>query len=216
MKEIDFLPEWYKSKRIKRVSYCTQYVTLGLILLIMLMLNFVLHRSTSMVKADLIEMSSERTNAENVSLEFSRARNQQIDLRKKIERYNKLDSRINVPNVLGELSFMIDKKIVLSKVEFNEESFNAQQTRNKKTDEEQILGDIRFKIAISGYAADSSDVAKLVCKLEDSSYFCNVYPTFSRNTDLGGKVIFSGNIDQLSEFEIVCYLANYRQKKNSF
>jgi hypothetical protein len=95
------------------------------------------------------------------------------------------------------------------------------------------LGDVRFKVVMSGVAADGRDVAALTCKLEDSPYFCQVVPSFSRNAKISIKSDSSlhaetdvvegtvetknrvrkaeGNI-QVSEFEINCYLANYREQ----
>ena len=84
------------------------------------------------------------------------------------------------------------------------------------------LGDVKFKVLISGVAPKPSDVATLICDLEDSSYFFNVVPSFSRNTQIDGKAT-SGLVSEggrgnggaeikASEFEISCYLANYRQK----
>ena len=95
------------------------------------------------------------------------------------------------------------------------------------------VGDVRFKIVMRGIAADAGDVAALVCKLEDSPYFCQVVPSFSRNAEVKAANYTSGqgsakaseevpgareNIRepdksvQVSEFEISCYLANYREQ----
>ena len=88
-----------------------------------------------------------------------------------------------------------------------------------------LPGDVRFKVEISGIAADAGDVAELICKLEDSPYFCQVYPSFSRNSRIkAGTVPWLGSDSsytaddsyQISEFEIGCYLANYRQEQTYF
>jgi hypothetical protein len=78
---------------------------------------------------------------------------------------------------------------------------------------------------LGGVAVDSGEVAELVCRLEDSPYFCLVCPSFSRNRGFktgnnsernnpnskNGVSAGEGNF-QTSEFEIGCYLANYRQQ----
>jgi len=71
------------------------------------------------------------------------------------------------------------------------------------------LGNVRFKVVIKGIALNASDVAELICRLEDSPYFCQVVPSFSRNikTKTGSGPDAMSN--QVSEFEISCYLSNY-------
>jgi hypothetical protein len=96
------------------------------------------------------------------------------------------------------------------------------------TKQELPLGDVRFKVVIGGVAADASDVAALICSLEDSPYFYQVVPSFSRTaviTQTGNSSFHSkinnenskgivqqnkgNNQIQISEFEISSYLANY-------
>jgi hypothetical protein len=81
-------------------------------------------------------------------------------------------------------------------------------------------GDFRFKVVITGMAVDAGCVADLICRLEDSPYFCLVYPSFSKSGQVSGHkdkpAIGKGGKQpmenyQVSEFEINCYLANYRQ-----
>ncbi len=84
-------------------------------------------------------------------------------------------------------------------------------------------------MVIRGVAADASNVAALICRLEDSPYFCQVVPSFSRTAVINaagspsfrsrtkspntkGSVQETGGKIQVSEFEISCYLANYREQ----
>jgi len=52
----------------------------------------------------------------------------------------------------------------------------------------------------------------LICRLEDSPYFQLVYPSFSRNRNIKTGTNLAGENYPASEFEISCYLANYRQE----
>ena len=158
---------------------------------------------------------------------------------------NNIDSRINVSNVLAEISFIIDEKIILRKMELISEKFvserDDEQSRQSSTvvriagsnfvnEIEPPLGNVRFKVVISGIAANASDVASLICKLEDSPYFCKVAPSYTRSAELETKSNVSirsrkdfaaellknkeSNMESkekimVSEFEISCYLANY-------
>lgn len=236
MKEIDFLPEWYKSGRRRQISYRTQYVALGCVFVAMMMWSFTAAHTVSKANAELAQVTSGGSGAENASLEFVRLKDQVTGLRKKADILEAIDSKIDVASVLAEISFLIGKKIVLSKVEFIAERFAGKQ--HGKPNRGSVvraaggnfggkgappLGDVRFKVVISGLAADASDVAELICKMEDSPYFCLVYPLFSRSKKINpvGRKSLSGvkagsSFDRedyrASEFEISCYLANYIER----
>ena len=221
MKEIDFLPEWYKSGRKREVGYRTQIIGLGGVLVIMIVWNFVTAHSISKARAIVERNISMQAEAESVSLEFAKIKSEIAEWQKKLKSMEEMDSRIDVPGVLAEMSFLIDDNIVLSQVEFDAERFEDKASRqtnnvirvaggNLLGKEKLPLGDVRFKVLIKGVATDAGDIAELICKLEESPYFCQVYPSFSRNRKMnvenGGKI-------QASEFEISCYLANYREKQ---
>lgn len=245
MKEIDFLPEWYKSCQRREFGYRTQYVALGGMFVVMMVWNFVSLNSVSKATAELAEMASRQAQAQNLSKEFARFTSEVEELQKKASTIEKIDSKIDVASVLAEISFLVNEDIVLSRVEFVAERF-ADEMEGKRPGGSVVrvarataskqrnlpLGDVRYKVIINGVAADASDVAEMICKLEESLYFCLVYPAYSRNriiavvTDrsVSNSTETSRNSSddretaasaesnyQVSEFEISCYLANYRQ-----
>ena len=245
MKEIDFLPQWYKSGKRREAGYRTQYIALVGIFVVMTVWNFAATRSISKVRATFAQMSPKQVEAESASVKLDKVKGKMAALKKKAEALEKIDSKIDVARVLAEISFLIDEKIVLSKVEFSAEKFEEEQEGKAKSgalirvvrarmDENRALplGNVRFKVVINGVAADASNVAKLICKLEDSPYFCQVIPSFSRNTEItmgsGSSLNSRGDLPEehrdvkgrirqaqgglrASEFEISCYLANYRE-----
>ena len=248
MKEIDFLPEWYKSGRRRQISYRTQYLALGGVFVVMMVWSIFATHSISKAKAQFAQTQTERVRAESVSAKFAELKNELTGLRKKTESIEKIDSKIDVASVLAELGFLIDEKIVLNKVEFIAEKFVDKRqakpsartgavvrvVRDKLSEKQELsLSDVRFKVVIAGVAADAVDVGTLICKLDDSPYFCQVVPSFSRNAEIDVESTHSvgsqtkleestlktketvreapENI-QVSEFEISCYLANYRQQ----
>jgi len=250
MKEIDFLPEWYKSGRRRQVSYRTQYIAIGGVFLVMVVWSFITTHSISQAKAQFAQMATNQTQAEGVSVKLAELENEIRELRKNAEFIEEIDSEINVASVLAEMSFLIDERIVLRKMEFIAEKFVIQQQTktspgagavvravraSSKRNKELPLGNVRFKVVIAGVAADARDVAALMCKLEDSPYFCQVVLSYSRgdaeigierassfrtetnvvegivkSRDLVRKAGVRGKI-QVNEFEINCYLANYRE-----
>ena len=229
MKEIDFLPEWYKSGKRRQTGFRAQYIALGGMFVAMLAWSLVASRSVSKLKATLAKNEPEIVAAKTVAEESDRIKSEIAKLQEKAELLEKIDSNIDVANVLAEISFLIGEKVVLSKVQFEAEKLDSPQLKpathkalrsaKQHQADEGFLSQVRFKILISGVAVDAGEVAKLVCRLEDSPYFCSVYPSFSRNTEV--KTGAAGyerqdakdRIRSVSEFEIACYLANYRQQR---
>ena len=243
MKEIDFLPEWYKSGKRRQISYRKQYIVLGSVLMLMVMWNFITTRSISKAQAQFVNMETRQAEAENLSIQLEQLKSKLEVVQGKAKIIEKIDSRIDVANVLAEMSFLIDEAIVLSKVEFVAEKFQEKQqgqqsagsgtvvraVRATLNDMQKVpLGDVRFKVVINGVAVDASDVAAMICKLEDSPYFCQVVLSYSKNTEITAKdnlsirsnaksesstwnaLKYEGNKKiQVSEFEISSYLANY-------
>jgi hypothetical protein len=222
MKEIDFLPEWYKSGKRREVNYRFQYIVLGGIFAIMMAWNLVATHSISRASAQISRQKPIQVEAEKASHKFAEIKSQVTKLQKKAESMGRIDSKIDVASVLAEMSFLIDEKVVLSKVEFGAEKFAGGQrggagrgstvrfARGSSAGKNALwLGDVRFKVVINGVAAEAGDVAELVCKLEDSPYFSQVIPSFSRNAEVKAAKSFEEGKFQVSEFEISCYLANY-------
>jgi Tfp pilus assembly protein PilN len=250
MKEIDFLPEWYKSGKRRQVSYRTQYIAISSVFVVMMVWGIIATRSISNAQAQIAQMTIKQAEAEKVSSVYDGLENKIIALRKNAEFIEDIDSKIDVASVLAEMSFLIDERVVLQKLEFIAEKFvNEQETKkspsvgtvvrvvqnNMNNKKGLPLGNVRFKVVIAGVAADTNEVAALMCKLEDSPYFCQVVLSYSRgdeklgvgnvssqrvgtgvakkikeNRDLIREAGAQGKI-HVNEFEINCYLANYRQ-----
>ncbi|UCF00059.1 MAG: hypothetical protein JSV82_03055 [Planctomycetota bacterium] len=228
MKEIDLLPSWYKSGRRRRVSYRTQYAALGGIFVVILVWNFVAGYSISKATTELAEAETKIISAESSSNEFAKIESELAQLKKKTTILNDIDSKIDVASVLGEISFLIDKHVVLSKVELKAGRIANSKTGQNSSSAVRVaggyvggkdavpLGDVRFKVVISGVASDASDVAGLICKLEESPYFCQVIPQFSRSRKTKTGPSHIGEDFEISEFEISCELANYRATESLF
>ena len=201
----------------------------------MMVWNFVSTHSVSKATAALAQAESKQRRAEGDTRIFGGIKNEVTELQKKAKFIEEIDSRIDVASVLAEISFLIDKKIALSKVDFKAVRFEDKQGGRPSRragsavraagggfagKEILSLGDVRFRVLISGVAANAGEVAKLIRKLEDSPYFCLIYPSFSRNrklvpanTGVKAGTNLAGKDFQVSEFEISCYLANYREEQ---
>lgn len=214
MKELDFLPEWYKQKTRRKTHYREQYTAMVSLLVIMLTWSFFSMSNLGKVEAQCQALLDSQMNQLQSTKEFDSIEKELDGLSSKAGILKSVDSKIFISNVFAELSFLIDGPVILNKVEIKKEKCvveSGDMTRgsivrvaagssNKKSNS--VSEDIyRFRVVITGVATDATEVAQLLRKLEKSAYFCQVVPGFSRNRIVQDH--------QVSEFEIYCYIANY-------
>jgi hypothetical protein len=238
VKELDFLPQWYREGRRRQSHMRTQYVALVIIFFAMMTFNVTATHRASKAVAELAHGDGQRLAADGVTSEFSQITRQLSQLKMKADRIAQIDSRIDVAAVLAELSHLIGEAIVLNRVELVAEPFQpAQQKENGKGPTVRTVGtpasperkasleQVRFRVVVAGVAADPAQVADLVCKLDASVYFQHVHPSFSRDTKIQISAESAGAPEAdktatkatetlaVTEFEIICYLANYEDLK---
>ena len=217
MREIDFIPLWYKAGRKRRVSYHRQYAVMGAVFALMVVWSFISGHSISNARAD-IRSIEDNINAGVATFdEFNRLENTINGISDKADILTKLDTGVDISAVIAEVSFILSERIVLSRFELSNEPFIdksgasssrvliGSRTARKKSSLPE--NDTRFLVMIAGVAADASDVAGLIARLEDSAYFCRIIPGFSRNREISGHLA--------TEFEIKCYIANYIERNQT-
>jgi len=235
MKEIDFLPDWYKEGKRRRVQMRRQYAALTLIFLSMLTYNLTSAHRISRASADAARLDGSRIHAETTLHQFNTISEALSEYQKRVNSVEHVDSRIDLAAVIAEISHVIGEHVVLSRVEFNSEALSEDETKSKAggaavravttggtAEKPVVLGDVRFRIVLAGVAGSSADVGNLVLRLEESPYFHQVLPAFSKGKDVqipaarptgasGTNTAERVNTFQVFEFEIVCYLSNYEE-----
>jgi Tfp pilus assembly protein PilN len=209
MKEIDFLPEWYKKGRIEQEKHREFYIALGLIVFFMAVWSVFANGRTAIIKAKNAMLQSNELAQVRSETEYNLTEIKYQQLKTRQQALESVKSHIVVSNVIAELAHLLDGGIILKKLEIKAEPFGAQSGKTEikvvSSAGGQTAGfdrNVRFKITLIGLAADDAGVAEMINKLEQSDYFFQVIPGFSRNTIVGQY--------QASEFEVTCYLSNYR------
>jgi len=225
MKEINFIPDWYKSGRKKQLGYRMQYIVVGSIFAVMLFWNVVTSRSVTKAHASLDMSEAEHQIQEASSSEYAKLATDISRLQRQASVIEEIDSRILLADVLAEASFLIDEKIMLTELDIFTQKFDLPTTGNSNTGGSvlrkanfssssggvTLTGDIRFAVVVKGFAAKPADVADLICKFEESKYFCQVIPSYSRNKDVRRSQAGARQENcQVCEFEIKCYIADYK------
>jgi hypothetical protein len=207
MKEIDFLPDWYKQGRVQQKKHREFYSALGLIVFTMAVWSIFANgrvvaaraKNTNLQKAKIMQVRSEG--------DYSAAEKEYERLTEKAAVLKSLESKICVSDIIAELTHLLGERIVLKRLEIRAEplEYPNAQTGVKTVSEAgraPFEENKKFKIIIAGFASDAAEVAGILSRLEQSGYFFQIVPGFSRNVKNGEY--------QASEFEISCYLANYR------
>jgi hypothetical protein len=222
MKEIDFLPKWYKSRKRWQSSYRMQYIVLSVIFAMMVVWDFVAAGSISSLTKEMSADGPKQARAENMSRQFAKVEREVMELREKAKTIDEIIPRssLKVAKVLSELSYLIDERIVLSGIDFTSEGVGSKKKSNQGMQSVNKsnfipLGDNKFRLEIKAVAADAADIAELICRLEDSVYFSQICPSISRNRVLPSSAS-SGEKRDVTEFTISCYLANFSEAVSSF
>ena len=215
MKEIDFIPEWYTAGRKRRLNYHRQYAVMIGVFTVMVCWSFVTSRTISKAKAQVDGVDKSLAVGVSRAREYNKLRFSFAQLTKKEQILERLNPKVDISNIIAELSFLVDGDIILGKLDIQTEPFHTGSGSDKSTVQLNYGGDNSkgsmpyenrcIKVLISGIAAGAAEVATLISRLEGSPYFCRIIPGFSRNKKVKDV--------ETTEFEISCYVADYIEHK---
>jgi hypothetical protein len=219
MKEIDFLPQWYKDKRRRQGHYRAQYLGLASLLIVMAAWTAVTTHSICKEQDRLDGMTTGVTGTA-AAQEFAKMKNDFETLHVHTALLSRIDQHVRISGLLGELSAISGNQVKFSRLYVQAEKQPQQDSaaqlpsntiravRDVMTDKTGPYdGDIRFKVTIAGIASDATYVAGLIRRLEQSAWFFKVTPSFCKNSTVSEHVV--------SEFEIICYIANYTETRTT-
>jgi len=235
VKELDFLPDWYKDRKRRHSRVRKQYIALVAVFLLMMTFNLTaLHRATT-VAAEVSRQEEQRVQAEATVHEFNLVTRELNQIKAKADLVRRIDTRIDIAPILAEISHVVDESVMLSKVELVGEpvsspndvrqaqgpsvrAFAADNSRRAAP-----LGESTLRVVLAGVAAQPSDVADLVSRLDQSGYFRQVRPSFygRSKVQIGPAKAVStqgaaprtdgSRTMDVTAFEITCALANYEE-----
>jgi hypothetical protein len=190
----------------------------AILCLVAAMIGWSFFAAQSLSKAQAIIRQQQLSPAQKQMLdECVQIQTQLSELGRQADVIRKLDSKVIIADILAELSFLMDSRLLLTRLDIQAEDFgdNGQSgadgsgsvrvAKRISGGSASLVGDVRFKIGLEGIACEAGDAAGFICKLESSPYFCQVIPGFSRTGKMKER--------EISEFGINCYIANYRESK---
>jgi len=210
MRDVDFLPQWYKDNTRRKLRVKRQYIALSIIFLIMIFSNAVASRKISRANADLTRSDTERGHAERFMVEFGRLNSRVSETRDAVTSVNRLKMEPDVANVLSELSTVVSGEIVLQSVEL----LSRNPVEETITDEADSPDAERFSVRLMGFAHRAGQVAELSAELESSATFGDVNLVYSKASAEGpaGSPAPSAQVSEQTsqkrfEFEVSCTVA---------
>ena len=220
MKEIDFIPQWYKARRERKRRYIRQYTLMATVFTVMVGWGFIVDSHISRVSAEVDQMqeSYERTNLRGEQAAVLQG--EIADMKKKTELLDTVAPRTNITAILGELSYLIQENVILSKLSLKNEPIQNSEKRSdpataavvRVAPSKQNKGDdvisstpSRCRVVITGIAASHADAAELMARLEQTAYFDGVFPNYSKPKQFKDR--------DVTEFEIRCFVADYQELK---
>lgn len=216
MKDIDFIPDWYRTGRQRKVSYRRQYTMILCLFGILALWSFVTGLSVSRSRAEVARREQTSHTDESISTRFEGLKKELAILMDKKRVLGQVDPKADFAAALAELSCVAGERIILRSLDVQSERYLRDQKEDKSSmiilgqdnpESKSILpgADLRYRFKLTGIAADASDVAALISALEKSSYFCQIVPGFSKTVQVRDYPV--------TEFEVSCYLANYTPMK---
>lgn len=217
MKEIDFIPEWYKADRKRKRRYVRQSTLIGVAFVIMMIWGMVIDRYVVSVKADVQDIQDAFTKAQTRVQEAMELQGQIDTLEQKASWLDKLTLRTPMTAVLAEVSYLMHDKVILSDLSLKNEPIEELKENQTaapgavvqigvpKEKNEDVVGPqipTRVVMTLTGIASQPADAAVLIARLEDSPYFDSVTLVFSKPKDFKET--------EVTEFKIRSYVADYR------
>ena len=220
MKEIDFIPQWYKADRERKRRYIRQYALMAALFALMVGWGFMINGHIAHVSAEVEEIQT--------AFEKGRLRGQQAtilegriaEMRQKTTLLDKIASRTKMTAILGELSYLMGENVILSKLSLQNELIQNPEKKGafasaavvrasglQKGDQDVVIPASPFhrKVVLTGIAARPADAASLIARLEQTDYFDHVFLVYSKPKKVNDR--------DVTEFEVRCFVADYQELK---
>jgi hypothetical protein len=220
MKEIDFIPQWYKAGRERKRRHIRQYALMAIMFTLMVGWGFVINGHVSHVSAEVEEIQTAFEKGQQRSEQAADLQVRIAEMKEKTTMLDKIESRTKMTAILGELSYLISGNVILSKLSLQNELIQnpeekdgtasvavVQVGNSQKDDQDAVIPESlsHCKVVLTGIAARPADAAHLIARLEQTPYFNRVFLVYSKPKKLKDR--------DVTEFEIRCFVADYQQLK---
>jgi hypothetical protein len=206
MREIDFLPEWYKTGKKRRGSYRRQYIVIIGLFVTMIAWSLAAGYTISAVEGHVEIMQKSLDAHQNIEAKFDQYNQAFSLLQERGEKLDRLTPTVEIASVFAEISYIASDNIMLTEFEIRSEIYegasgkaNAKSRSRGQKNMAMPDPNTRYKIHVTGIAANAAAVTDFMAQMEKSPYFCLVIPGLLQ--DMKDSVAM--------QFQISCYVDNY-------
>ncbi|MHC4950765.1 MAG: PilN domain-containing protein, partial [Planctomycetota bacterium] len=213
-----FIPEWYKADRVRKRRYAHQYTTIAVIFAIMMVWSFVVGHHVKRASAEVEDIQTAVVKGKERVQQTLNLQSEIAAMEQKTMLLDKITPRTKMTAILGELSYLAQENIILSKLLLTNEPIEALKEKSSVPGAVVQIGDLkqqqnpvipsapsRLKVTLTGIAATPADAAALIARLEQAEYFQQVGLVFSRPKKITDM--------DVTEFEIRVFVADYHIQK---
>jgi len=211
MKEIDFIPEWYRTGRRRRVSYHRQYTMISCLFIALVAWSYSAGGFLTAAKGSVEGTRSLLEASEPFAREYAALKEEIRVLEETAQVLERIRVRTPLDAILAELSYLISERVILSRLEIVSEPLRQETGKGREAvvlakrpeGDDAVLpaADTHTKLIMVGIAADAGDAAALIAALEQSNFFSRIIPGYSRSKDVRGH--------RATEFQITAHVADY-------
>jgi len=205
---VDFLPERVTIHRVMRARLIRQGYLLGIMLAAIIGLGYFNEERIGRAEAEMAGLDNHSSIVANQFEQMLKLQKQLSDLMIKARIDNRLGSRINGMDILGELGRILPESMALTSLELDARTTivklepatggvaTAAGGRRAGKDRKKTIN--RLKLTITGLSPNNVDVANFIADLSASRLFEEVDMGYAKNIDFRGK--------QAKEFQASCYV----------
>ena len=182
----------------------------------MMLWSFIVGNHVDRVAAEVQQIQTALNKTADRAEQVVMLENEITAMQEKAVLLDRISPRTRLTAVLGEIASLMREDIMLSKLFFKYEPIENQDKKGTSPSKAVVqVGKIkkdqpavapqthtRLKVILTGIAAQQSDAATLIARLEETPYFENVALVFSKP-----KTVHDHDV---TEFEIQCYVADYK------
>ena len=215
MKEIDFIPQWYRAGRERKRRYVRHYALMAALFSLLVGWTFIINGHVARVSAEVEDIQTAFEKGQLRSEQAVRLENQIAEMEEKTMLLDTIAPRTKVTAILGELSWLIGENVILSSLLLQDEvirdtqkadQFSAAIVRvgsSQKKDQNEAIpqSPSHCKVVLTGIAARPADAASLIARLEKTDYFDRVFLVYSKPKKVKDK--------NVTEFEVRCFVSDY-------
>lgn len=217
MKEIDFIPDWYKANCRRRRRYVRQYSLMGVLFAATMLWSFMMGQYIQHAGAQVQEVETALLKKTQWIDEAALLQQEIAIMESRKTLLEDITPRTPMSAIVGELSYLIPNDVVLTNLSLTADVLQKKpskgavhsvavvqvDTNSKDSEISEVAGlPSRMKIILSGIAAKPANAAGLISRLEHSHYFEEVDLVFSKPKKIKTYTV--------TEFEISCYVADYK------